>query len=97
MLTNLTISSACYRLARSLEQQPTPIEPAAAQSLRATPLQELEISIRAFNSLNSAGIKTLGQLAGLTRRDLQRIPNIGPRTIRELEAFLLCSYGLKLK
>jgi len=69
------------------------------------PLEDLGLSTRALNALlyrrgwyddKARPIKTLGELASLTKNDLRYTPYIGPVTIAEIiEA--LGKFGLKLK
>jgi hypothetical protein len=41
------------------------------------PVSKLKLSVRAFNSLQSVNIKTIGQLARLNTDELLKIPNLG--------------------
>lgn len=58
-----------------------------------TPIDHLEISVRAHNCLKAASIRTLADLARHTKRGVLRIRNAGPRTVSELET-ILSDYGL---
>jgi carbon monoxide dehydrogenase subunit G len=49
------------------------------------PLQELNLTVRSFNSLKSEGIDTVGQLVARTPGDLLGIKNIGERSVEEIE------------
>jgi carbon monoxide dehydrogenase subunit G len=49
------------------------------------PLQELNLTVRSFNSLKSEGIDTVGQLVARTPDDLLGIKNIGERSVEEIE------------
>lgn len=57
---------------------------------------ELDLSIRAFNSLHNAGIHDVGTLVGKTPEELLRIKHIGPLTLTEIED-VLGEHGLELK
>lgn len=52
-------------------------------------LVEFDISIRILCLLESAGIKTLGDLTRQTRQSLRKISQIGTKSIESLEKFLL--------
>ncbi|MGQ9818785.1 MAG: DNA-directed RNA polymerase subunit alpha [Candidatus Kapaibacteriales bacterium] len=58
------------------------------------PIEDLEISVRAFNCLRSNGIKTLGQLVSYDRNDLLKFRNFGKKSLEELEKIVL-SFGLE--
>ena len=53
-----------------------------------TPLTALGLSLRAYNALVRAGIRTIGKLVALSDDDRQRIRNVGPTAIAEIEARL---------
>lgn len=59
-------------------------------------ISELGISVRAYNCLSRAGIKTVGDIAEKTFRDLLLVRNIGNRVAFET---LVClyDYGLRVK
>lgn len=46
------------------------------------------ISVRLYNCLNSAGVKTLGHAASMTKQQLMAIKNFGRRSYCELEDIL---------
>jgi carbon monoxide dehydrogenase subunit G len=48
------------------------------------PLQELNLTVRSFNSLKSEGIDTVGELVARTPDDLLGIKNIGERSVAEI-------------
>ena len=49
-----------------------------------------ELSIRAGNALKKAGVKTLKQIYSMSRSDIAALPNIGDKTVDEIEQALLC-------
>lgn len=51
-------------------------------------LSDCELSVRALNCLNSADIKTLGDLLKYSKNDLLKFRNFGKRSLNELEEFL---------
>ena len=51
----------------------------------AVSIDELELSVRAFNCLKRAGIHTVAQLRNLTDEDFQKIRNLGARSASEIK------------
>src|SRR6516225_3862221 len=51
----------------------------------AVPLEELQLPVRAYNSLRRAGIHTIGELSARTEADLLAIENLGPQSVREIK------------
>jgi len=51
----------------------------------AVPLEELQLPVRAYNSLRRAGIHTVGELSTRTEDDLLAIENLGPQSVREIK------------
>ncbi|TAE78347.1 MAG: DNA-directed RNA polymerase subunit alpha, partial [Bacteroidetes bacterium] len=50
-----------------------------------TPLSDLDLSVRAYNCLKAADIKTLGDLVGYDIADLLKFRNFGKKSLSELE------------
>jgi DNA-directed RNA polymerase alpha subunit len=48
-------------------------------------IDELEFTVRTSNCLKGAGIKTVGQLKQWTRNDLLKLPNLGSKSIKEID------------
>jgi DNA-directed RNA polymerase subunit alpha len=61
----------------------------------ATPVQELELSVRASNCLESAKIETVGQLVNMNESDLLKIRSFGKTSLREIKR-KLADMGLSL-
>ena len=61
-----------------------------------TPLQELELSVRAGNCLESSKIETVGQLASMTEAELLKIRSFGKTSLREIKR-KLADMGLSLE
>jgi DNA-directed RNA polymerase subunit alpha len=59
------------------------------------PIQELELSVRASNCLESAKIQTVGELVKLTDGDLLKIRSFGKTSLREIKR-KLADIGLSL-
>jgi DNA-directed RNA polymerase subunit alpha len=55
------------------------------RKLLKTTLIDLDLSVRAFNCLKSAEIKTLGELARLDIADMMKFRNFGKKSLTELE------------
>lgn len=60
-----------------------------------TPIQDLELSVRASNCLESVKIETIGQLAQMTEADLLKIRSFGKTSLREIKR-KLADIGLSL-
>lgn len=59
-------------------------------------VDDVDLSVRAYNCLRRAGLHTLGDIANLTEDELRAIRNVGRRTLSEIKD-LLNSHGLSLK
>ena len=51
---------------------------------RHKPIEEAELSKRAWDCLQRLGVKTMGGIYDLTDWQIRRLPNVGPTTLREL-------------
>jgi DNA-directed RNA polymerase subunit alpha len=75
-----------------------PEEPGIDEELIAklnTPIQELELSVRAGNCLESVKLETVGQLVKMTEADLLKIRSFGKTSLREVKR-KLADIGLSL-
>jgi DNA-directed RNA polymerase subunit alpha len=63
------------------------------RKLLKTSLQDLDLSVRAYNCLKSADIRTLGDLARLEVADMMKFRNFGKKSLTELEQ-LVADKGL---
>lgn len=61
-----------------------------------SPVDVLEIPVRASNCLKVGGIFTIHQLVGKTELDLRKLPNLGVTTLKDIIA-ALGRVGLTLK
>lgn len=53
-----------------------------------TPLSDLDLSVRAYNCLKAAEIRTLGELVSYHIEDLLKFRNFGKKSLTELEEFV---------
>lgn len=61
----------------------------------AAQIAELDLSVRTYNCLRRAGLRTIGDLTGKSREDLMRVRNIGRKCLEEIDE-KLAMQGLKL-
>ena len=61
----------------------------------ALPVEELQLTLRSYNSLRREGIHTVGDLTSRTREELLAIDNIGPASVEEIRQ-KLATLGLSL-
>jgi len=65
-----------------------PKEPGVSVEQYNTPLEELNLSVRSFNSLKRAGIFTLGQLLERGKQGLPQLPGLGAKSRQEVETLI---------
>ncbi|MBD0259595.1 MAG: DNA-directed RNA polymerase subunit alpha, partial [Cytophagales bacterium] len=63
------------------------------RKLLKTPLADLDLSVRAYNCLKSADVRTLGDLVNLDIADMMKFRNFGKKSLTELEQ-LVAEKGL---
>ena len=59
-------------------------------------IEELDLSVRTFNCLRRAGLKTAGEICKHTELEIYKIRNLGKRCLKEIKE-KLALYGLELK
>ena len=59
-------------------------------------IEELELSVRAFNCLKRAGINTVAELVQRNQEDMMKVRNLGKKSLEEVEQKLV-ALGLRLK
>lgn len=59
-------------------------------------IEEIDLTVRSYNSLKRAGINTLGELTQMTEADMMKVRNLGRKSLEEVKA-KLASLGLSLK
>jgi DNA-directed RNA polymerase subunit alpha len=77
-----------------VETEEQAVDEELAQKL-SMPIQELELSVRANNCLESAKTETVGQLVKMTEADLLKIRSFGKTSLREIKR-KLADIGLSL-
>jgi DNA-directed RNA polymerase subunit alpha len=64
-----------------------------------TPLEDLELSVRAFNCLKAAKINSLSELVQYTQEELMKFRNFGQKSLSEIEQVLIergLSFGMDI-
>lgn len=64
-------------------------------SIRDLPISHLDLDCRADNCLRNAGCETVGDVAAQTKAELARTPNIGAKSLQQIEG-ALATLGLRL-
>jgi DNA-directed RNA polymerase subunit alpha len=77
-----------FETAKSEEEETVDEEYLHMRKLLKTSLQDLDLSVRAYNCLKAADIKTLGDLAGLEVSDMMKFRNFGKKSLTELEQLI---------
>jgi carbon monoxide dehydrogenase subunit G len=72
-----------------------PARAAVPDATLALPVEELQLPLRAFNSLRREGIHTVGDLSARSEAQLLAIANLGPQSIKEIKQ-KLAERGLAL-
>jgi DNA-directed RNA polymerase subunit alpha len=70
------------------EPEPIDEEFLHMRKLLKTPLSDLDLSVRAFNCLKAADVKSLGDLAKLEISDMMKFRNFGKKSLAELEQLI---------
>lgn len=106
-----TILIGCFENFRQLASAPFPVaqiedttaedtpanaEGAAPVDLSQVPIDELDLSVRAFNCLKRAEINMIGQLTDKTEDELTRVRNLGKKSVDEIKIKLEEYKGLGL-
>ena len=69
------------------------------RKLLKTQLADLDLSVRAYNCLKAADVKTLGELAALEVSDMMKFRNFGKKSLTELESLMTdknLSFGMDI-
>ena len=87
-------TATASQISDEIESEEQAVNEELAQKL-AMPIQELELSVRASNCLESAKTETVGQLVKMTEADLLKIRSFGKTSLREIKR-KLADIGLSL-
>jgi DNA-directed RNA polymerase alpha subunit len=60
-------------------------------------VDDMELSVRAYNCLKRAGYDKVSQFIGKTTDDLMKIRNLGRKSMEEVMNVLLNRYGIVIK
>lgn len=66
------------------------------EDIKLFPVEELNLSTRAYNALKSAQIDSIGKLLSFSLQDLKKIKNFGQKSIQEVTDALENTYGVFL-
>lgn len=77
----------------SSEEEPIDEEFLHMRKLLKTPLADLDLSVRAYNCLKAADVRSLGDLVSLEISDMMKFRNFGKKSLTELEQ-LVAEKGL---
>jgi DNA-directed RNA polymerase subunit alpha len=62
----------------------------------ATPIEDLNLSVRSYNCLKRRGIQTIQELASMNKFEIEKIKNLGKKSLREIIKQLQ-AYGITFK
>ena len=71
----------------------------APQAKALASVEELELSVRSYNCLKNADIKTIGELVVKTEAEMLKTKNFGRKSLNEIKEILSemgLSFGMKL-
>ncbi len=74
------------RLKEEVEEEEEPEEKSELDKLLEMPVEDLELSMRAFNCLKRAGINTMGELVQKTEQEISKVRNMGKKSLAEVKA-----------
>ncbi len=77
-----------------VEEEVKSVERNRLRKILTTPVEELELSVRAYNCLKAANIKNLSELVGLQESELLKFRNFGRKSLAEL-AEVVTNFGLE--
>ncbi|RDC64737.1 DNA-directed RNA polymerase subunit alpha [Adhaeribacter pallidiroseus] len=74
-----------FETAKPEEEEAVDEEMLHMRKVLKTPLHDMDLSVRAYNCLKAADIKTLGDLVQLDMQDMMKFRNFGKKSLTELE------------
>ncbi len=83
-----TDQNMTFETARPEEDEKVDEEYLHMRKLLKTSLSDLDLSVRAYNCLKAANIRTLGDLASLEVSDMMKFRNFGKKSLTELEQLI---------
>jgi DNA-directed RNA polymerase alpha subunit len=97
-LTRAAVQEVTYESVAELESTPTTLPGTQAESeyFHTIYIEQLELSLRAYNCLKRAQILTLADLARQSYQDLLSLRNFGQKSAEEVRK-ALATYGVELK
>lgn len=78
------------------EQAEEPVQEDTTSSLQNKMIEDLELSVRSYNCLKRAGIKTVEELVNKTEDELMHVRNLGKKSLKEVKEKIY-SLGLSFK
>jgi len=97
------LTSKSLRLGQMREEGPPKLTPSHARAalvgnegILATPISQIEFSVRSRRALERLGVKSLGELATKTESELLGCRNFGQTSLNEVQQ-RLAEYGLRLR
>ncbi len=81
-----------------VEEVPNPADARIEENLKRS-VEELELSVRSYNCLKNADIKTIGELVQKTEGEMLKTKNFGRKSLNEIKEILSemgLSFGMKL-
>jgi DNA-directed RNA polymerase subunit alpha len=88
-----------FETVKAEEEETVDEEMLHMRKLLKTSLTDLDLSVRAYNCLKAADIKTLGDLASLDISDMMKFRNFGKKSLAELEQLIIeknLTFGMDL-
>ena len=74
----------------------TPAQDDKQEKVLEMTIEELDLSVRAYNCLKRAGINTVAELVQRNQEDMMKVRNLGKKSLEEVEQKLM-ALGLNLR
>jgi DNA-directed RNA polymerase subunit alpha len=89
--------STWFKGFENIDQQSLPKETLTQErDIKLLPIEDLNLSVRAYNALKRAKINLIGELLKRSLKDLRGIKNFGQKSVQEVEEALERHYGVFL-
>jgi len=89
VLVDISEAASNYDFIRDIEEEP-------ASKKSDTKIEQLDLSVRLFNSLKRSGITTVGELLKLSEEEVMRLRSLGRKSFKELKE-KLAEHGLEFE